>query len=228
MNFRCALLAMASALTLATTARAELVTYNFGGFLDGGAGVNSLVAGDSFAGSFSFESTAGPVFITPGYFTYNDGFSFNVTLKSLYRFDTVSPIPLNAIQVGWYRAPDPPSGIFTVTSRDSAGIAGPVMNSDTEMPLTPDTMSLSLFDRTGKVINGPDLPTSLNLSDFDSLFSLRLVAPSGFGDATLFGSLSYLTLASAPAVPVPEASTSAMLALGLGALIVATRRRKSA
>lgn len=86
-----------------------------------------------------------------------------------------------------------------------------------------------MVDVGGAALSNTEFPSEAEFSSFGfSQFFIRFTYDGGFNvvytQSSAAGPLSYLTLTTTP--PVPEASTSAMLALGLGAIGIAARRRK--
>ena len=81
------------------------------------------------------------------------------------------------------------------------------------------------LDGPSTIYNSDGLPPTLTLSPFTGVqyFRFGFSNNRGAGNAVADGTITYLTLVTT--APVPEASTSAMLALGLGALAVVRRRK---
>ncbi len=222
MKIRYAPLVVACALMVAATAQAAPVTYYFGGTLDAVSGVPSLSVGDSFTGSFTFESTSVNLnsFPSPNVADYVDsssaidvtvnGYSFFSTNTSGcgFAFDCVGIRVFNDL---------PTLGDFFEASNRVYGILAPVTGPNLDGLGISFSLVLTLQDSTGTVFNSVALPLSLPLSSFDQA---RFVLANGSSGAPQ-GSLTYLSTTA----PVPEASTSAMLALGLGALAFVRRRQ---
>ena len=228
MKIRYAPLALACAWMVAaattTTAQAASVTYTFGGTLDSVArGLPFLAVGDSFIGSFTFESTSPDVSASAGQSIYPEGFSINATVNG-YSFSSnsnLSDCPACG-DVAVANDSNTFSDIFFVKNNAGfAAVTGPHVNG-----FVPYDLTVQLFDFSGVVFNSNALPSNLVLSAFDyRRFSISFLDANGNGTGA-GGALTDLTLVTA--APVPEASTSAMLALGLGALAVVRRRKVAA
>ncbi len=226
MKIRYAPLAVACALMVAASAQAAAVTYYFGGALDTVPDGPSLAVGDTFAGSFTFESTALDFYPTaPSNGTYFGGsFSIEGTVKS-YSFSGIeqSATCVTSSCVGVVVFDQPTSlDFFQVTSSVFGGPFA-LVNGPTVDERLPSFLFFRLSDSSATVFDSDALPSNLALSSFDGgKFDIYFTGGNSNGSqAIASGSLSYLSAAPA----IPEASTSAMLALGLGALAVVRRRK---
>ena len=222
MKIRYAPLAVACALMVAaaatTTAQAAAVTYYFGGALST-SGLPPLAIGDTFTGSFTYETTAIDVSPNAAFGIYDASFAIDATVNG-YSFSSSTS------------ASDCPACGGIQVQNNLNGFDGFAAISGLNLPLAPVigpsldgflpiAVGALLFDPSGTVFNSNVLPSALALSSFqDSEFILTF--GNDFERRSAAGFLTYL---STTAPPVPEASTSAMLALGLGALAVVRRRK---
>ena len=216
MKIRYAPLAVACALMVAASAQAAAVTYSFGGTVNNVVGVPSLSVGNAFTGSFTFEQTS-PVAPNGGYDT---NIVFEATVNG-YSFSTTSPCStcggvsiFNDTNIG---------DRFLVSSLLAYPVYAPVAGPNLD-GLQHYYLALELNDTTATAFSSEALPSNLTLASFDNSFFALSFLTAGLSQVIASGPLSYLTKVVTP--PVPEASTSAMLALGLGALAF-VRRRKS-
>lgn len=221
MKIRHALLAMAGAwaMTVAAAAQAAPITYTFGGTLDYvDAALSPLAAGDTFTGTLSIESTAADLG-SSGVGVYSAGYSMSVTLHG-YNYSSsdgeVSVSHSGAYQDSFVAANNfAVYGVGTPPTGPSLGLFQPL-----GFALLFSSSSKNLFSSTA-------LPSNLTLSSFDepSVFLMAFRDASSQNQAGGQGTItSFMQITAAP---VPEASTSAMLALGLGVLAVARRRQRS-
>ena len=225
MKIRYAPLAVACALMVAaaatTTAQAAAVTYYFGGTLDAVSGVPSLSVGDSFTGSFTFESTSVNLnsFPSPNIADYVDSSSAIEVTVNGYSFSSVNTSACASVACGGILVYNdaPTLGDYFQASSSVYGILAPVTGPNLAGLGTSLSLVLALQDSTGTVFNSTALPLSLTLSSFDQARFGLIDGSSG----SPTGSLTYLSTTA----PVPEASTSAMLALGLSALTFVRRRK---
>ena len=228
MKIRYAPLAAACALMVAASAQAAAVTYYFGGVLDEVPDGPSLAIGDAFTGSFTFESTAADFYpasqVNGTYF--GSSFSVEGAVKN-YSFSGIeqsaSCVTTSCVGVTVLDQPNSLDFFQVVSSvfgGPSASVTGPTLDGR-----PPFFLFCRLSDSAATVFDSDALPSRLTLSSFDSgKFSIFFAGlNSNGGEAIASGPLAYLST-TAP-LPVPEASTSAMLALGLGALAVARRRK---
>ncbi len=227
MKIRYAPLALACALMVAASAQAAAVTYYFGGKLDTVPGGPSFAIGDTFTGSFTFESTSinlnsfGLSYIGD----YVDNSSAIEATVNGYAFSSAnaSAGSLNYVGISVYDNAPARGDLFQATS-GIYGIPDPVTGPSID-GLFPGVLTLSLGDYSGAVFNSIALPSSLSLSSFnEARFSIQFfdfTGNSGLPGVGV-GSLTYLSTATPP---VPEASTSAMLAFGLSALALVRRRK---
>ena len=215
MKIRYAPLAVACALMVAASAQAAPVTYAFGGTVDTVVGVPSLSVGNAFTGSFTFESTS-PLAPFGGYDT---NIVFEATVNG-FSFSTTSPcntcggVTVNNDAGGSDRFSV--SSLLLLAFPVYAPVVGPNLDGLRHYYLT-----LLLNDSTSTAFSSDTLPTDLMLASFDrSVFALSFLTDN---DNQVFasGPLNSLT----KAVPVPEPSTSAMVALALGALAFVRRRK---
>ena len=231
MKIRHAPLAVACAVMVAaaatTTAQAAAVTYYFGGKLDTVPGGPSFAIGDAFTGSFTFESTSvnlgGQL---PSIGNYSDGSSAIEANVNGYFFSSDSTSACVSTCVGIRLFNDTPPAVFgdiftasnALFGTTDAAVTGPNLDG-----LSPSTLVFQLAESSGTVFSSIALPSNLPLSSFDvARFAIRFIdtARSG-GSFVASGPVAYLSTTA----PVPEASTTAMLALGLGALAVVRRRK---
>jgi hypothetical protein len=218
MRIEYAPLAVACALMVAATAQAAAATYTFDGTVSR-SDIAEIAIGDAFSGSFTFESSSSDL----GSGIYDIDMVINASVHG-YFFSTTSPCDT----CGGVSVVDNPAGQgtdrFKVSSYLQYPIYAPVTGSSLG-GLSNYFLSLTLDDSTGTALSAQGLPSNLALSSFDST-EFNFAFLSGVSGLYVTGPLSNLTLAYS--APVPEASTSALLALGLGAVGVATRRRKTA
>ncbi len=219
MKIRYAPLAVACALMVApaatTTAQAAAVTYYFGGTLKT-SDVPSLPVGNSFAGSFTFESSAleSSTFAGDPFraLYVSDSTTIDATLNS-YSFSSVNTPACSSSCVGEVVTNDDTTSgdVFQVSNLllgISAPLTGPNLNGS-----SPFLLLLNLYDSGSTVFNSDALPASLALSSFDdSVFQIGFF--NGATSSYASGPLAYLSATA----PIPEASTSTMLAMGLVAL----------
>ena len=203
------------AMTVAATAQAAPITYTFGGTLGTvDAVLSPLAAGDTFTGTFSIESTAADLG-SPTQGVYAAGYSMNVTVHGYTYSSTGGDV--------WVFHDGISGDVFI--AGDTAALFGGVTNvtGPSLGGLLPYGFGFGLYSNSSHLFNSTALPSNLSLSSFDRLNVFEMIFDSG--SAFAFGTVTSLTQVTA--APVPEASTSAMLALGLGALAVARRRQRS-
>ena len=230
MKIRYAPLAVACALMVAaaatTTAQAAAVTYSFGGTLYHVLDLPSLSVGDAYSGSFSYDTMAADANPDPGTGFYPNNFSITATVNG-YSFSSSTSV-LDCPDCGGITVSDQTGAGFVdslsvmTSPLDGSGFApviGPQLNG-----FAPFTLGLYL-DGPSTIYNSDGLPPTLMLSPFTGyqMFRFRFSNDGGGGNAVADGTITYLTLVTT--APVPEASTSAMLALGLGALAFVRRRK---
>lgn len=209
-------LAVACAWMVAATAQAAPITYTFGGTL---GQVNeslrpSLAVGDAFTGSFSIESTAPDVGIQQ-HGVYIAGYSMNVTVRGYSYSSSVGNVEVIHDGTSWDQ-------FLVINVAGLNGGVGPVTGPALG-GLQPKSFNVLLWSSDSHVLNSTALPTSLSLPSFDIAHHFAMIFDGD--NAVIAGTLTSLTQITA--APVPEASTSAMLALGLGALAVVRRRQRS-
>lgn len=227
MRIRYAPLVVACALMVAVTSQAAPVTYSFGGTLDYPfRGVlPPFEEGDSFSGSFTFESSALDINPVPFIGDYTADFSIDVTVNGLvYSSSTTSSDCPVCGGVEVFNPPDETTHSF----RAQSGLIGyPPVAGPNLGRYAPYQLTVWLFDSSQTVFKSDALPLNLVLSSFSSArLYLFFQEVNGPDNRLATGVITELTLLTAP--PVPETSTSAMFALGLGALGIAARRRKAA
>lgn len=226
MKIRYAPLAAACALMVATTAQAATVTYYFGGTLDTVPRGPSFAIGDSFTGSFTFESTSVNLnsFSSPFVGDYVDDSSAIEGTVNEYSFSSsnTSTCSGSGACVGIRVFNDTPTlGDYFEASSAVYGILAPVTGPNLD-GLVPQQLFVALQDPSNTVFNSVALPPILPLSSFDGArFSIRFFDTVNVGQPDVAGPLTYLSTTP----PIPEPSTTAMLALGLGALAFARRRK---
>ena len=223
MKIRYAPLAVACALMMAatatTTAQAAAVTYYFGGKLEGvDTGLPSLSVGNSFSGSFTFESTALDAFPDSAFGIYDAGVTIGVTLNGYSFFSASNCTTCSVVQVGNNVTGSDHFFVYSDIDTNVMPVTGPNLNG-----LSPFALNITLRDTSGAVFSSDALSSNLALTSFDDQHFLIAFGDRNNGLPSATGSLTYLST-TAP-LPVPEASTSAMLALGLGALAVVRRRK---
>jgi PEP-CTERM motif len=182
------------------------VTFTFAGQLSfvSPALSSAFNIGDSFAGSFTFESvTADMSPLSPNLGEYAPAITFSISVGAL-SFSSPSPNARITVQNG---SPD----IYDVHGELTTGNAG----------FVPSFWEFVIWDFDGTMLNSDALPlTPLPLS-LAEIFDLELffAVPAGI----MGGNLSSFELAAAP---VPEPETYALVLAGLGILgFVATRRK---
>ncbi len=216
MKIRYAPLVLACALMVAGAAQAAAVTYTFGGTLDT-SNVPSLAVGDTFTGTLTFDSSS----IDLGGATYDTNISISGTVNGL-TFSSTSP----CASCGGISVSDNIGGMdrFIATSYFGGSIYAPVTGPSVD-GFANYFLRLVLDDTNSTAFGSNALPSNLALSSFDKTYFSFSFLDVNANEHDAYGPLSSLSLTATP--PVSEASTSAMLALGLGALGVAARRRKS-
>ena len=227
MKIRYAPLAVACALMVAaaatTTAQAAAVTYSFGGTLGQVIDLPSLSVGDTFTGSFTYETTAVDADPDPTIGFYPSVY-LNVTVGGQsFSSSTTSVLDCPACGginvLNGLNADDFIATTTSLTTSQRAPVIGPQIDG-----VTPFAIIVNLTGVETLYANDA-LPTALALSSFNrgTLFALVLSNNGGLSNAQARGDIAFLTLT--PSLPVPEASTTALLALGLGALAVVRRRK---
>lgn len=117
--------------------------------------------------------------------------------------------------------PDTTGDTFRVSNQTSLGGSVPLTGPNLD-GLFALVLAVQLRDHSGMVFNSDALPSNLALSSFDEP-RLRILFSGGGTNQREFatGPLTYLSTTP----PIPEPSTTAMLALGLGALAFMRRRQ---
>ena len=224
MKIRYAPLAVACAwaMTVAATAQAAPITYTFGGTLDSvDAALSPLAAGDTFTGTLSIESTA-PNVGDPGFpdtGVYSAGYSMNVTVHGYTYFSSDGEVSVH--HGGIY------SDSFAAVNKFGVyGVGTPPTGPSLGL-FQPSGFALLFSSNSSNLFSSTALPSNLALSSFDepSVFLMAFRDANSQDFAGGQGTLTSFTQVTA--APVPEASTSAMLALGLGALAFVRRRQAS-
>ena len=228
MKIRYAPLAVACALTVAASAQAAAVTYSFGGTLGLIVDLPSLSVGDAFTGSFTYETTAVDANPDPAFGFYPSSFSINATVGG-HSFSSSTTSVADCPACGGVTVADgldaggATDDFFASTGRITTAEHAPVIGPEIDgvMPFSIDIV----LSGPGTLYADDALPTALALSSFNrgGFFNLGLSNNGGLSNSIARGDITFLTLN--PSLPVPEASTSAMLALGLGALAFARRRK---
>ena len=225
MKIRYAPLAVACALMMAASAQAAAVTYSFGGTIDDVNSSPSFAIGDTFTGSFTYETTTADSNPDPGSGDYRAGLSISVLINgnSFSSSTAGSDCPAcGGIEV---LERNPTRGfvdvIYVQTQNVGGGALSPVVGPNVD-GFAPNLIELGFIGPSTLYANDA-LPSSLDLSSFTEARINIGFRGENFSQRAN-GPITYLTLAST--APVPEASTSAMLALGLVALAF-VRRRKS-
>ena len=228
MSIRYAPLAMACALMVAATAQAAPVTYAFGGTLDDVAWQLPLAVGNSFTGWFTFESTS--LNLQPAGYEeaiYPAGFAINAAVNGYFFSSSSTPSDCpncGTVSVFNGRSVDgfvASSGYRSPPVHGYAPLSGPKLDSRSAIFLLVD-----LIDFGHTAFSSVALPSNLALSSFEyHRFTIFFEDADGYL-SSVSGPISSLSLVTV--APVPEASTNALLALGLGALGIAARRRKAA
>lgn len=209
MKIRYAPLAVACALMMAASAHAEVITYYFEGKITDAGNGSALSVNDAFTGSFTFDSTAVDLSSSVNEGTYFTG----VTVQAMVNGQSFSSGSSASLRT-----------LFNFMGIDVVQVfSGPI-----SLPQPNDFSEVRLyveFSANHDVVFESDaLPTATMLTSplvgstlrFDFFTSTTYSGP--------LGTLEYVGLTNPTAVP--EASTSAMLALGLG-VVALTRRRKS-
>lgn len=203
----------ASLFFLSSAANAVLVSYNFSGALSSVSDTGNLLGGDfsvgdTFAGTFSYESDSVDGSSSPTYFTSPADVSISAQLNTYDFGSSIASVDLNS-DVHY---------IFFIAGFSS----DPFIDLGTNPGRL---MTIFLKDDTGAVFQDDALPTSLDFNDFSEA-TFRLFGDTGPGGATftMLGSISSLTLPSA----VPEPTTLAIFGIGLAGLAGMRRRRKAA
>lgn len=178
-------------------------------FVDG----RNVAVGSSFAGRFTYESTAPVTAISSDgsnamHFNSVSGVYFQTGALSLP--STLLPFYQGNFSVVNNRALySAPIDSFYVSSWFSEGDWFASLN-------------LSLIDNTAAVFNTLDVPKTLNFGDYDAdIFSLGFVRRSDSDQLQLEGSLTSMRMFS-----VPEPSSGALLLATVGVLLGSTYRKR--
>lgn len=202
-----------SVLVAAGQASASVVTVGFTGVVDA---VDSDLSsgfsvGQTLSGTYSFEST------TPARAGSDSNFAVFDALTSVnFSIGSYSGSSSGAPEIQVDNDPPPPNvDRYAVLSRSSEGLSGPAVNG-----FDLNTFAFVMFDATNTVFTDAlILPLDPNLSQFtDSGFFLFF--NTALSSAQVSGHLTSLST-----VAVPEASTLALSACGLVALIAFARKR---
>lgn len=203
-------------------AQAAPVSYAFSGVTSTTMG--GVVAHTSFTGTFTYDAAATGVISS--YYSGTQAIFDNAysSLTLSIGGNTVSSTVPGDLTL--YNSVSPPHSIpvgdslYTFQPLDGGG---PNPSTGSFTGLTPNYIYLGFVDIGGTAFNsGSALPTSLNLSDFDSVFVGINYGPFGAGNTTTISSLLTLT----PTAPVPEPETYALMLAGLAAVSLAARRKK--
>lgn len=221
MKIRYASLAVACAwaMTVATTAQAAPITYTFGGTLSTvDAALSPLAVGDTFTGTFSIESTAADLG-SPTQGVYSAGYSMDVTVHGYTYSSSDGEV--------WVFHDGVNSDQFLAGNKLGLHLVGTQPTGPSLGGLAPFGFGFILNSSSSNLFSSTALPSNLALPSFEGSngSNLFILAFSSQNPALSQGTLTSFTQLTA--APVPEVSTSAMLALGLGALAVVRRRQRS-
>lgn len=212
-------------LALGGVARADSVTYNFTGTITSST-ASSISTGNTFSGQFTFDPAAVGTG-SPTFMTY-DGQTFSVNISGSPGYSVTATTP-PGIQVQ-----NDGTDFFAVAGTPSVIPFPPPAPPEWNPGINDSSMALFLSDSTGTAFSSANLPSSLDLSAFDSAtFSLTVswyfTPPEGVTQQytdDIEGNITSLTLAPPSAVPEPASATLA--GLGLASLLgYGWRRRRS-
>ena len=204
-------------------AHAAIITYNYSGLLDGITDASNLVGstfsvGDSFAGKFSYRTTAPEGSTTTGDPTtaiYRAVIDFNAEING-YIFQSTGVVA-SGLQV-WDGRVVGSNTVDAFTVNSPAIFGGPI-------DIGPGNVisggGIKLFDFTNSANSNISIPSVVSLSDFNSrqFHVLELNRTTGqlfhlAGDVT---SLTFVSSIPEPsdATPAPEPTSIALFTLGL-------------
>jgi len=219
-------------LSLPIASSAAPVTWYFGGTLnsvsDDHAGsayaFDEFSIGDSFSGSFTFESTASDSNPSPNDGWYMPAPAMSVVVHGNYFWAAEGGVGDVSVHT------DPTlNSIHAVVYSDYFSLDPTIHGSVFRGPLPPDAIypqewHVNMYDTTGTVFSNDALPLAPpTLESFtEATFGMWFRRIGLGGDLFIVGSLDYLSATA----PIPEPETYAMLFAGLGLLGYVARRRK--
>ncbi len=217
--------------SLAQASQAVPITYYFVGTVQSFAGganpvVPGVALGQTFAGSFTYESTApfqGSVAQAPyaGSSAYDTAATITASVAGL-TYNSVGK-PSGAVWVGDNLGIGDTLVVDMFQGVGSPNNTGPTLTGS-GVTLNPYFLRLDLVDSTGTVFNSQALPSAaFSLASFSTTkFYFNWLRTNDASQIYALGSLTYL---SQTAQPVPEPGTAWMAAFGVAGLAVAVRRR---
>jgi hypothetical protein len=217
---------VAALLMVGTVARAEVILATYSGtVLNVPTELSSdFAVGDAISGSYTFESSvAARAGSTSDSAVFDALLSFSIKIGSTYVASFSNPSPGREIQIDNGDALNTLTDRYLVLALASSGLSGPALSNG----LVIDSAGPHLEDSSNNAISDAlILPTSLNLSDFDTrIIDVTFTSP---GPVTAFvdfpfleGSIDSLRFQSAP-----EPASIVLLATGACAVIGLRRARR--
>lgn len=213
------------------TAAAALVSYNFGGHFNtiaDGFGNFGVTAGDTFFGSFTYDTTMSVASAGTGNVLYERSapiapLKFSVTINGITYTADDGSAPLR-VQVT-----DNSGGLhdqFVYLTSHATSLVHPLTGS---YPFS--TMAFSLRDTSDQVFSSAAIPASLDLSDFDDpQFNMNFHTdpmgdPGDFDNVLFLGTVTFLSAVPEPALTMLMLTALPFLCLAYRWRTLADRRR---